>query len=223
MIDLLVVDDHKIFRAGLKRLISDETDIRVSDEAADGASALAKIRSARFDVVLLDINMSGRNGPEVLASIRREQPRVPVVMLSMYPEEQYAVLALRAQANAYLSKDVDPQELITAIRQVAGGGQYLTSRAATRVLTQIRRAGAGSSHETLLPREMHIFTRIAAGCSLTDIGLEMSLSVKTIGTYRSRILKKARHVEQRRAGAIRHASWLRMLSFLIFPIASRWT
>ncbi|RQR30148.1 MULTISPECIES: response regulator transcription factor [unclassified Burkholderia] len=190
MIDVLVVDDHKVFRAGLKRLISDETDIRVTDEAADGATALGKIRSGGYDVVLLDINMTGRNGLDVLQSIRRERPAIPVVMLSMYPEEQYAIVALRAHANAYLSKDAEPHELIAAIRQVAGGGQYLTSRAAARVLSQLSEKEAASPHAALLPREMQIFTRIVAGVSLTDIGHEMSLSVKTIGTYRSRILSK---------------------------------
>src|SRR5512135_431632 len=190
MIDRLIVDDHKIFRAGLQRMISDEQDIRVADEAADGATALAKIRSTHFDVVLLDINMPGRSGFEVLESIRAERAGLPVIMLSMYPEEQYAILALRARANAYLSKDADPRELLAAIRQVAGGGRYVTARAAARVLMQMDQPGSASPHERLSPREMQILMKIVAGVSLTEIGVHMCLSVKTVGTYRTRILDK---------------------------------
>jgi DNA-binding NarL/FixJ family response regulator len=190
MIDLLVVDDHKIFRAGLQRMISDELDIRVADEASDGGAALAKIRQRRFDVVLLDVNLPGRNGFEVLESIRAERPELPVIMLSMYPEEQYAVLALRARANAYLSKDADPQELLTAIRQVVGGGRYVTPRAAARVLMQLDQPDTARPHEKLSPRELQIMMKIVGGVSLTEIGTQMCLSVKTVGTYRTRILEK---------------------------------
>jgi DNA-binding NarL/FixJ family response regulator len=190
MIDLLLVDDHAIFRAGLKRLVSDEPDMRVTDEAADGATALTKIRAGHFDVVVLDINMGGRSGLDTLAAIRAERPRLPVLMLSMYNEEQYAVLALRARANAYLSKDVKPAELLTAIRQVAKGGRYVSPGAAVSVLMRMDRLGERSAHETLSPREMQIMMRIVKGTSLTDIGAQMCLSVKTIGSYRTRILKK---------------------------------
>ncbi len=190
MIELLIVDDHTIFRAGVKRLIGDESDMRVVDEASDGATALSKIRSRRYDVVLLDINMSGRSGLDTLAAIRAEHPRLPVVMLSMYAEEQYALLALRARANAYLSKDVDPGELLLAIRRVAQGGRYVTPSAAASVLMEMDRAGDRSLHETLSPREMQIMMKIVKGVSLTEIGVQMCLSVKTVSTYRSRILEK---------------------------------
>jgi len=189
MIDLLVVDDHKIVRAGLRRMFADEKDIRVADEAADGATALAKIRKTKFDVVILDINMQGRSGLDVLASIRAERPELPVIMLSMYPEEQYAVLALRARANAYLSKDVDPQELAAAVRQVARGGRYVTQRAAERVLMQASQT-TSAPHEKLSAREREILLKIVSGTSLTEIGVQLCLSVKTIGTYRTRILEK---------------------------------
>jgi DNA-binding NarL/FixJ family response regulator len=189
MIDLLVVDDHKIVRAGLRRMFADEKDIQVADEAADGATALAKIRKAKFDVVILDINMQGRSGLDVLASIRAERPELPVIMLSMYPEEQYAVLALRARANAYLSKDVDPKELAAAVRQVARGGRYVTQRTAERVLMQAGQS-SGAPHEKLSAREREILLKIVSGTSLTEIGVQLCLSVKTIGTYRTRILEK---------------------------------
>jgi DNA-binding NarL/FixJ family response regulator len=190
MIDLLVVDDHKIFRAGLQRMISDEQDVRVADEAPDGGTALAKLRQRRFDVVLLDVNLPGRNGFEVLESIRAERPDLPVIMLSMYPEEQYAVLALRSRANAYLSKDADPQELLAAIREVARGGRYVSPRTAAHVLMQLDRPSSAQPHEKLSPRELQIMLKIVGGVSLTEIGAQMALSVKTVATYRGRILEK---------------------------------
>lgn len=190
MIDLLVIDDHNIFRAGLKRLVSDEKDIRVVDEASDAATALGKIRAGRFDVIVLDINMGGRSGLDLLESIRADQPNLPVIMLSMYPEEQYAVLALRAGANAYLSKDVDTQELMEAIRKVSGGGRFVTARSAARVLMQMDSPGNASPHEKLSPRELQIMLKMIGGVSLTEIGVQMCISVKTVGTYRTRILEK---------------------------------
>jgi len=192
MIELLIVDDHTIFRSGLKRMISDEPDLHVADEATDGASALAKIRAGKFDVVVMDINMAGRSGLDTLESIRAEHPELPVIMLSMYPEEQYAVLALRARANAYLSKDVEPQELLTAIRHVAGGGRYVSARSAANLLMQMDRdrEREGAPHEKLTAREMQVLMKIVRGVSLTDLGVQMCLSVKTVSTYRSRILEK---------------------------------
>lgn len=190
MIDLLVVDDHTIFRAGLARLVSDEPDIRVTGEAADGHTALALIRSQRYGVVLLDINMGPRNGLETLAAIRVEQPRLPVIMLSMYVEAQYARLALRSRANAYLSKDVGPDELLRAIRFVAGGGVYVTPALEPETW---RSAPAGSDappHQALSPREMQVMLKIARGVPLTEIGVQMCVSVKTVGSHRTRILDK---------------------------------
>jgi DNA-binding NarL/FixJ family response regulator len=190
VIDLLVVDDHTIFRAGLARLVSDEPDIRVTGEAADGNAALALIRSHRYGVVLLDINMGPRNGLETLAAIRVEQPRLPVIMLSMYVEAQYARLALRSRANAYLSKDVGPDELLRAIRFVAGGGVYVTPALEPGTW---RSAPAGSEappHQALSPREMQVMLKIARGVPLTEIGVQMCVSVKTVGSHRTRILDK---------------------------------
>ncbi len=190
MIDLLVVDDHAIFRAGLRRLMSDETDIRVTGEAASGNEALEMIRSRHFDVVILDINMAGRSGLDTLGAIRAEQPRLPVLMLSMYLEPQYAVMALRARANAYLTKDTDPDELTTAIRRVASGGHYVSQGSAVEVLMRMGQDDEHALHEALSQRERHIMMKIVRGHSLTDIGVQMSLSVKTVSTYRSRLLQK---------------------------------
>jgi DNA-binding NarL/FixJ family response regulator len=190
VIDLLVVDDHTIFRAGLARLVSDEPDIRVTGEAADGTTALAMIRNHRYGVVLLDINMGARNGLETLAAIRVDQPRLPVIMLSMYVEAQYARLALRSRANAYLSKDVGPDELLRAIRFVAGGGVYVTPALELDTLRSTPAAGDAPPHHALSPREMQVMLKIAGGVPLTEIGVQMCVSVKTVGSHRTRILDK---------------------------------
>jgi two-component system invasion response regulator UvrY len=189
MIDLLVVDDHTIFRAGIARLMSDEDDIRVTGEAGDAATALAMIRARRYDVVLLDINLGARNGLETLTTIRTEQPRLPVIMLSMYVEAQYARLALRGRANAYLSKDVGPDELLRAIRQVARGGVYV-SAAAPDLSPSAGDAPDRPPHHALSPREMQVMQKIARGVPLVTIGVQMCVSVKTISTHRTRILEK---------------------------------
>jgi DNA-binding NarL/FixJ family response regulator len=190
MIELLVVDDHTIFRSGLRRLMSDEPDIRVTGEAPDGATALALLRARRFDVVLMDINMVPRNGLEVLASLRAERPRLPVIMLSMYVEPQYARQALKARANAYLSKDVSHEELIRAIRHVVKGGVYVSPSFEPALLAPSGTADEAPPHTRLSPREMQVMEKIARGVSLTDIGAQMCVSVKTIGTHRAHILEK---------------------------------
>jgi DNA-binding NarL/FixJ family response regulator len=188
MIELLVVDDHTIFRAGITRLMSDEPDIRVTGEASDGASALAMVRAHHYDVVLMDISMGARNGLETLAAIRAERPRLPVIMLTMYAEAQYARLALRSRANAYLQKDVSPDELLLAVRQVAAGGLYVTPAFVAAAGADSR--GGALTHENLSPREMQVMLKIARGVPLTEIGVQMCVSVKTIGSHRSHILEK---------------------------------
>lgn len=191
MIRLLVVDDHTIFRAGIARLMMDEPDVRVTGEAADGATALVMIRSHQYDVVLLDINMGPRNGLDTLAAIRAERPRLPVIMLSMYEEAQYAKLALRARANAYLTKDVAPDELLRAIRFVGSGGVYVTPGMTPESPGAVPRStDSVIPHLNLSPREMQVMLKIARGLPLTTIGVQMCVSVKTIGTHRARILAK---------------------------------
>jgi two-component system invasion response regulator UvrY len=190
MIELLVVDDHTIFRAGITRLMSDQPDMRVTGEAADGPTALAMIRQHHYDAVLMDINMGARNGLETLAAIRVQHTRLPVIILSMYAEAQYARRALKARANAYLSKDVDTDELIRAIRHVVGGGVYVTPSFASAAMSSAAHPGDKPPHETLSPREMQVMLKIARGVSLTEIGVQMCVSVKTIGSHRSRILEK---------------------------------
>jgi len=192
MIRILVVDDHAIFRTGLQRLLSDESDMRVEDQAKDISEMFTKLRSATFDVVLLDVNMTGRSGLEAMQSIRAEFPRLPVLLLSMYPAEQYALVALRSGANGYLTKDVESEELIHAIREVSCGRRYLTAVATQRLLLQADGHSADDQppHHKLSARENQIMLMMAQGMSLTDIGLKMFISVKTVSTYRTRILRK---------------------------------
>lgn len=184
MIHLLIVDDHTIFRAGIARLVADEPDLHVAAEAADGSAAIALVRQQAFDLVLLDINMGARNGFDTLTALRAERPRLPVIMLSMYAESQYARLALRSGANAYLSKDVDTEELLRAIRRVAAGHVYLPMG------VSLDTGAEAAPHESLSPREMQVMLMITRGISLTDIGAQLCLSVKTIGSHRTRILGK---------------------------------
>jgi len=190
MIDVLVVDDHTIFRSGLRRLFSDESDIRVADEAGNSAEAIAKIRERKFDVVMMDINMEGRSGLDLLGSVRAEFPTLPVLMLSMYPEEQYALVAFKAGANGYVSKDIESDELVLAVRQVAAGGRYLTARAAGKLIGNVVNMDDRPPHHGLSVREHEIMLMIVKGMSLTAIGDKLFLSVKTISTYRTRILVK---------------------------------
>ena len=192
MIEVLVVDDHTIFRSGLRRLLGDETDMRVREEAGNAVDGMQALRRERFDLVILDINMKGRSGLDMLKGLRKEWPTLPVLMVSMYPEEQFARAALEAGANGYLPKDAEPEELITAIRRVAQGSSYLTPGFVTRS-REARNALDGSLaplHFKLTAREMQIMAQIVSGKSLTDIAAELCLSIKTVSTYRTRILEK---------------------------------
>ncbi|MEW6099307.1 MAG: response regulator transcription factor [Pseudomonadota bacterium] len=190
MIDLLLADDHTIFRSGIRRLLLDEPDMRVAGEARNGSEALEMVKEHRYHLVLLDINMDGRSGLEVLESIRGAAPTLPVLMLSMYPEAQYALVAVKAGANGYLPKDAEPAELVTAIRRVAAGGQYLSARAAPLVQAQLHGADERPPHQRLSTREHQIMLMLLKGLSLTQIGEEMMISVKTVSTHRTHILEK---------------------------------
>lgn len=188
MIEILMVDDHAIFRSGLRRLLADEPDMRIVAEAANGLEAMEHLRRRSYGVVLLDVNMGGRSGFETLRRIRAEWPSQPVVMLSMYPEAQYVQLALEAGAQGYLSKDRDAVQLVTAIRAAASGGCYLAPGLAAPRLGR-QRDGA-PRHYSLTEREGQIMRLIVQGHSLTAIGEQLCLSVKTVSTYRCRLLTK---------------------------------
>jgi len=187
VIRLLLVDDHAIFRSGLRRLLADEPDLAVTGEARNGQEALKQLRQNTFDLILLDINMAGRSGLEVLKRVRSEWPRQPVLMLSMYSEEQYALMALQSGAQGYLSKDMEADEVFSAIRIAAAGGRYLSPRIIGDVLLKLDDA---PPHHRLSDREQQILQLIVGGTSLTEIGQRIFLSVKTVSSYRSRILAK---------------------------------
>lgn len=186
MIEILMVDDHTIFRSGLRRLLTDEPDMRIVAEAAGGREAIEQLRRRPYDLVLLDVSMSGGSGLDALRRIHAEWPSQRVIMLSMYPAEQYAPIALEAGAQGYVSKDADATQLVAAIRIVASGGYCLPA---------CLRPGhhpplTATAHAALTEREWQILRLIVAGVSLTEIGNRLCLSVKTISTYRTRLLHK---------------------------------
>jgi DNA-binding NarL/FixJ family response regulator len=190
MIRAFLIDDHTIFRSGLGRLLLDESDIRITGEARSGAEALEVLKEASYDLVLLDINLEGRSGLEVLATLRRQFPALPVLMLSMYPEEQYALVAVRGGASGYVAKDAEPAELIAAIRTVARGGSYLSARVAPHVQDQLKGVDDRPPHQRLTVREHQIMLMLLKGVSPAVIGEEMMISVKTVSAHRTHILEK---------------------------------
>jgi DNA-binding NarL/FixJ family response regulator len=193
MLSVLIVDDHAIVRRGLKIILEEISDrIVTMDEAADCHEALVKIRSSVYDLVLLDISLPGCSGLDLLKQLKTERPDLPVMMLTMYPEEQYAVRALRLGASGYLTKESAPDELVTAIRQVLAGGRYVSVALAERLASELgrRRKEYLIPHEGLSDREFQVACLIAAGKTVGRIAEELTLSEKTVSTYRSRILAK---------------------------------
>lgn len=190
MIRILVVDDHAIVREGLKQILSGIPDMRVAGEAANGAEALEISRKGDFDLVLLDIAMPGMNGVDVLKQLRAERPLLPILMLSMYPEEQYAVRTLKAGASGYLTKESAPEELISAVRKVCRGGRYVTASLAEKLAVYLYPDRGRPVHEVLSDREYEVVLLIASGKTVSEIARLLSLSVKTISTNRTRALEK---------------------------------
>ena len=190
MLQILIADDHPVVRRGLRQIIAETSDIVVAGEATNGWEVLSKVRAASYDVVVLDITMPGMDGVDVLAQLKNEKPGLPVLMLSMHPEEQYAVRALRAGASGYLTKESTPEELVAAIRKVSAGGRYVSSSLAERLAAVVQENANRLPHETLSDREYQVMCQIAGGKTVAEIAKKLSLSVKTISTYRSRILEK---------------------------------
>jgi DNA-binding NarL/FixJ family response regulator len=190
MIRILLADDHLMFREGLKQILGRCADFAVTAEAANGQEALDLIRAQRFDVVVLDISMPVRSGFDVLGEIRIEQPELPVLVLSMHPEDQYAVRVLKAGASGYLTKESAADELIAAIRKVAGGGRYVTSTLAEKLADALATQGAIGDHRDLSNREFQVLVMLARGRMLREIADELLISEKTVTTYRARILEK---------------------------------
>ncbi|MFQ5858403.1 MAG: response regulator [Anaerolineae bacterium] len=192
MIKILVVDDHAIVRQGLKQILADTPDLVVAGEASSGQEALEKVRAGQWDVVVLDIALPDRSGLSVLQEIKSRHPRLPVLILSMHAEEEYAVQVLKAGAAGYLTKESAPEQLVSAIEKVARGGKYVIPALAKKFTSDLATDPPKPRHEILSNREFQVLCLIAAGKRLTEIAEDLGVSVKTITTHRTRMLKKMR-------------------------------
>lgn len=190
MIRALITDDHAVVRRGLKELLTDSRKIEVLGEASNAREALDQVRNGRWDVVILDINLPDRNGLDLLRDVKREKPDLPVLILSVCSEDQFAVRALRSGAAGYLTKASAPAQLVDAVEKVAGGGRYISPAVAERLAVLVGSDREGMPHEALSEREYQVTRMLASGKTVSQIAAEMNLSVKTISTYRSRVLDK---------------------------------
>jgi len=188
--DILITDDHPIFREGLKKIIEENPDMKVVDEANDGFEALSKMRSRVYDIIILDISLPEMSGLEVLKQIKEENKNATVLILSMYPEEQYAVRAFKAGASGYVTKQRASKELMTALKKISHGGRYVSNDFAEFLVASLDSGSDVSPHERLSDREFQVLQKIVAGKKTQQIAEEMALSTKTVGTYRIRVLRK---------------------------------
>jgi DNA-binding NarL/FixJ family response regulator len=186
---IIVADDHAIVRKGFHQIVSTRPGWQVTAEAASGDELLALLRRGSFDLLVLDVSLGERSGIDLLERVHAEFPSLPVLMLSVMPEEQYAVRCLRAGANGYVQKDCEPEEILDAMARVANGGKYITPRLAAHLADEMVR-GNDQPHEKLSTREFEVFRLIARGRTPTEIAEMLHLSVKTVSTYRTRILEK---------------------------------
>ena len=190
MIRVLIVDDHPIVRKGLRSGLAETSDIRVVDEAADGDEAIAKSREHKPDIILLDISLPGKNGYEVLKQLHAEYPQIRVLILTTYPEKQYAIRCLRGGAYGYLTKESAPEELITAIRRIAQGRKYVGAALGELLATEVDGFSNRLPHEELSDREFQVLCLLGQGKTVSQIADILSLSLSTINTYRAHILEK---------------------------------
>jgi len=187
---ILIVDDHVMFREGLKQILAKHSDMQVVDEAGSGQEAMEKVLRRKLDVVLLDISLPGRNGPELLTEIKKNKPDLAVLVLSMHPEDQYAIRMMKAGALGYMTKESAPEELISAIRKVATGRRYISSKLAEEMAVALDTNTRKLPHQLLSNREFQVMRMLALGKTLKDIADEIMISEKTVTTYRARILEK---------------------------------
>jgi two-component system invasion response regulator UvrY len=190
MIRVLIVDDHAILRRGLRSLLSDAFARAEFGEASNAAQALEQLGKKGWDVALLDITLPGKSGLDLLKELKAARPKLPVLVLSAHPEDQFAVRALKAGAEGYMTKESAPEELVKAIHKILAGGRYVSPTLAEKLALSVRKDFTRTPHETLSDREYEVMCRIASGKTVTEIAEELSLSAKTISTYRVRILEK---------------------------------
>jgi DNA-binding NarL/FixJ family response regulator len=189
-IKILIADDHAIVREGLKQIVAEEKDILVAGEAENSEQLMELLNKEKWNLVVLDINMPGKSGLEALKDIKLQYPELPVLILSMFSEDQYGIRAIKAGASGYLKKVSAPTELVTAIRKIVAGGKYINSSLAEKLAEKLGESGKTSLHEKLSDREYQIMCNIALGKSAEEIAQEFSLSINTVYTYRNRILEK---------------------------------
>lgn len=189
MIKILIVDDHPIVRRGLKQIVAEESDMIVAGEAQNAKEVLELIHKQKWDVVVLDITMPDRNGLEVLKQFKKERPKLPVLVLSIHSEEQYAVRVLKSGGAGFMNKEAAPEELVKAIRKVVAGGKYVSPPLAEKLAFDLE-GREKPLHENLSNREFQVMCMIASGMTVKEIAKKLFLSVKTVSTYRARILKK---------------------------------
>ena len=194
MIRIAIVDDHPMVRAGLRKFFSDQIDLQVVAEAGNGLEAVEIVCQGDVDVMLMDISMPAHNGVDALAAIKARAPKLPVLILSGFPEEHYATTLMRQGASGYLNKDCDPEEIIRAIRTVARGRRYITAGVAERLAEGATGRADKPLHEQLSERELQVYLRLAKGETIGHMAVSMVLSVKTVSTYRTRVMEKMRLV-----------------------------
>lgn len=190
MIKILIADDHPVVREGIKQIISKASDMQVGGEALTGQEVLDKVNSEKWDAVILDLNMPGRDGFEVMKEIRHTYPKLPILILSIYPEEQVGVRVLRAGASGFLNKESAPKELLNAIRKIYGGGKYINPSLAEKLADAFEIKSDEEPHKKLSNREFQVLSLIASGKNIIEIANQLSISEKTVRTYRERILDK---------------------------------
>lgn len=193
MTSILIADDHALVRDGLRRIIEAEPGFTVFGEAVDGDEVVVKVRTGGFDVLLLDMSMPGKSGLDLIRHVRSMAPKLPILVLSMHAEDQYAIRAIRSGASGYLNKDSAPGQLMAALKKVAGGGTYISQSTAEQLALGLTpNARAELPHRALSDREHEVFMAIVAGRSMTEIADAMNLSIKTVSTHKSRIMEKMR-------------------------------
>jgi DNA-binding NarL/FixJ family response regulator len=190
VISILIADDHAILRRGLKEILADELEGAILDEAGNAQEVLTQVQSRAWDLVILDITMPGRSGLDLLRDLQQLRPKLPVLVLSMHPENQYAKRVLRAGAAGYMNKETAPKELVKAVRKVLAGGRYVSAALAEKLAADLSADAARLPHERLSDREFEVLRMIASGKTASQIAEELHLSVTTVSTYRARILEK---------------------------------